>query len=101
MVDPADYAAILDEMRANNGALSVATNTRLARKAQELRYGENPHQQAALYGDFFRAVEQLHGKELSYNNLLDAFGTWDAASEFSEPAAAIFTTIARPTTSPR
>jgi phosphoribosylaminoimidazolecarboxamide formyltransferase / IMP cyclohydrolase len=41
------------------------------RKAQDLRYGENPHQQAALYGDFFCAVEQLHGKELSYNNIVD------------------------------
>jgi phosphoribosylaminoimidazolecarboxamide formyltransferase/IMP cyclohydrolase len=41
------------------------------RKAQDLRYGENPHQKAALYGDFFAAVEQLHGKELSYNNIVD------------------------------
>jgi phosphoribosylaminoimidazolecarboxamide formyltransferase/IMP cyclohydrolase len=41
------------------------------RKAQDLRYGENPHQRAALYGDFFGCVEQLHGKELSYNNLVD------------------------------
>lgn len=41
------------------------------RKAQDLRYGENPHQQAALYGDFFRTVEPLHGKELSYNNIVD------------------------------
>jgi phosphoribosylaminoimidazolecarboxamide formyltransferase/IMP cyclohydrolase len=41
------------------------------RKAQDLRYGENPHQKAALYGDFFATVEQLHGKELSYNNIVD------------------------------
>lgn len=41
------------------------------RKAQDLRYGENPHQKAALYGNFFAAVEQLHGKELSYNNIVD------------------------------
>src|SRR5690349_18303840 len=41
------------------------------RKAQDLRYGENPHQKAALYGDFFAAIEQLHGKELSYNNIVD------------------------------
>ncbi len=40
-------------------------------KVQDLRYGENPHQQAALYGNFFQAVEQLHGKELSYNNIVD------------------------------
>lgn len=41
------------------------------RKAQDLRYGENPHQRAALYGDFLTCVEQLHGKELSYNNIVD------------------------------
>jgi len=41
------------------------------RKAQDLRYGENPHQNAALYGDFFAGIEQLHGKELSYNNIVD------------------------------
>jgi phosphoribosylaminoimidazolecarboxamide formyltransferase/IMP cyclohydrolase len=40
-------------------------------KAQDLRYGENPHQRAALYGRFLEAVEQLHGKELSYNNIVD------------------------------
>jgi phosphoribosylaminoimidazolecarboxamide formyltransferase/IMP cyclohydrolase len=41
------------------------------RKAGSLRYGENPHQLAAIYGDFLETVEQLHGKELSYNNLVD------------------------------
>jgi phosphoribosylaminoimidazolecarboxamide formyltransferase / IMP cyclohydrolase len=41
------------------------------RRAQALRYGENPHQAAALYGHFPRHFEQLHGKELSYNNLID------------------------------
>ncbi|MDD5656515.1 MAG: bifunctional phosphoribosylaminoimidazolecarboxamide formyltransferase/IMP cyclohydrolase [Elusimicrobia bacterium] len=61
------------------------------RKVQDLRYGENPHQKAALYcGGAETSFEQLHGKELSYNNLLDAAGTWDAVSEFSEPAVVIF-----------
>jgi phosphoribosylaminoimidazolecarboxamide formyltransferase/IMP cyclohydrolase len=41
------------------------------RRAQSLRYGENPHQLAALYGAFPRHFQQLHGKELSYNNLID------------------------------
>jgi phosphoribosylaminoimidazolecarboxamide formyltransferase/IMP cyclohydrolase len=41
------------------------------RRAQALRYGENPHQAAALYGRFPRHFQQLHGKELSYNNLID------------------------------
>jgi phosphoribosylaminoimidazolecarboxamide formyltransferase/IMP cyclohydrolase len=40
-------------------------------KVQDLRYGENPHQRAALYGRFFESIEQLHGKELSYNNIVD------------------------------
>lgn len=40
-------------------------------RAATLRYGENPHQQAALYGSFLEAAEPLHGKELSYNNLID------------------------------
>jgi phosphoribosylaminoimidazolecarboxamide formyltransferase/IMP cyclohydrolase len=40
-------------------------------RVAQLRYGENPHQKAALYGGFMEAVEQLHGKELSYNNLID------------------------------
>ena len=39
--------------------------------AQPLRYGENPHQTAALYGKFHEFFKQLHGKELSYNNILD------------------------------
>ncbi|QSR84339.1 bifunctional phosphoribosylaminoimidazolecarboxamide formyltransferase/IMP cyclohydrolase [Methylacidimicrobium sp. B4] len=38
---------------------------------QALRYGENPHQRGTLYGEFWRHFQQLHGKELSYNNLLD------------------------------
>ena len=42
-----------------------------ADKTQDLRYGENPHQRAALYGRFGEFYEQLHGKELSYNNTLD------------------------------
>ncbi len=41
------------------------------RRAQSLRYGENPHQQAALYGDFLKIAEQLHGRELSFNNVVD------------------------------
>ncbi|MDE2292397.1 MAG: bifunctional phosphoribosylaminoimidazolecarboxamide formyltransferase/IMP cyclohydrolase [Elusimicrobia bacterium] len=61
-------------------------------KSQDLRYGENPHQRAALYRPTGSpsSFEQLHGKELSYNNLLDAFGTWDAVSEFETPAAVVF-----------
>jgi len=54
--------------------------------AQSLRYGENPHQKAALYGDFRNYFQQLHGKELSYNNILDLTAAAHLISEFvSEP----------------
>ncbi|UPT76037.1 MAG: bifunctional phosphoribosylaminoimidazolecarboxamide formyltransferase/IMP cyclohydrolase [Elusimicrobiota bacterium] len=60
-------------------------------KVQDLRYGENPHQKAALYAtDEGMSFSKLHGKELSYNNLLDASGTWDAVSDFEAPAAVVF-----------
>jgi phosphoribosylaminoimidazolecarboxamide formyltransferase/IMP cyclohydrolase len=109
VVDPADYDAVLAELRDDDCALSDATRRRLALAAFErtatydaaiqawlaaqlgddaegalpahldvglpraaaLRYGENPHQRAALYGRFLDAVEPLHGKELSFNNLVD------------------------------
>jgi phosphoribosylaminoimidazolecarboxamide formyltransferase/IMP cyclohydrolase len=58
-----------------------------------LRYGENPHQRAALYSDGSRTgvagAEPLQGKELSYNNLVDLDACWELVSEFSEPAVAI------------
>ena len=58
-----------------------------------LRYGENPHQRAALYsngsGTGIAGLRQLQGKELSYNNLVDLDACWELAQEFSEPAVAI------------
>jgi phosphoribosylaminoimidazolecarboxamide formyltransferase / IMP cyclohydrolase len=51
--------------------------------AQSLRYGENPHQRAALYGRFHEYFQQLHGKELSYNNILDLTAAAHLISEFS------------------
>jgi len=128
IVDPADYPAILAEMRASGGAVAPATNAGLARKAfrttahydgaiadylgargddgverfgetvhfgfakaQSLRYGENPHQGAALYGGFLKNVEQLHGKELSYNNIVDINAALALMLEFvdDEPTVAI------------
>jgi phosphoribosylaminoimidazolecarboxamide formyltransferase/IMP cyclohydrolase len=127
VVSPADYAAIVAEMRSTDGVLSSNTKWRLARKAfrttadydaaisarlaqvdsgadlpedlalrspkiMDLRYGENPHQAAALYGHRGRGIagaEQLQGKELSYNNLVDLDAAWQLAAEFSRPAAAI------------
>jgi phosphoribosylaminoimidazolecarboxamide formyltransferase / IMP cyclohydrolase len=54
-----------------------------------LRYGENPHQKGFFFGDFEKLFEQLHGKEISYNNLLDIDAAVRLINEFSEPAVAI------------
>src|SRR2546423_5035881 len=54
-----------------------------------LRYGENPHQTAALYGDFDQHFKQLHGNELSFNNILDISAAATLIAEFTEPTVAI------------
>src|SRR4051794_27397166 len=54
-----------------------------------LRYGENPHQTAAIYGDFDQHFKQLHGKELSFNNILDISAAANLIGEFAEPTVAI------------
>ncbi len=63
------------------------------KKISDLRYGENPHQQAALYQTFFGGgiadAEQLHGKEMSFNNYVDADAAWNLIGEFGETACAI------------
>ncbi|HPB70898.1 MAG TPA: bifunctional phosphoribosylaminoimidazolecarboxamide formyltransferase/IMP cyclohydrolase [Syntrophales bacterium] len=64
-------------------------------KAQDLRYGENPHQQAVFYREPATAVaavanaRQLQGKELSYNNIMDADAAWNMVADFERPAAII------------
>jgi phosphoribosylaminoimidazolecarboxamide formyltransferase/IMP cyclohydrolase len=62
-------------------------------KVADLRYGENPHQRAALYSDGSGTgvanAQQLQGKELSYNNIVDLQAGWEMVWEFSEPACAI------------
>ncbi len=130
----ADYPALIEELKANGGALSHATRWRLAKQAfattaaydtaiantldriakapapeaaaapdaaplpttlrinipqaQALRYGENPHQRAALYADGtglgIANATQLQGKELSYNNLVDLDACWELAQELNE-----------------
>jgi len=59
----------------------------------DLRYGENPHQKAAMYADASGAgvanAHQVQGKELSYNNIVDLQAAWDLAREFDEPVCAI------------
>ena len=65
------------------------------KKLQNLRYGENPHQSAAFYRDFFvekgyvATAKQLQGKELSYNNILDIDAAFELVKEFEKPAAAV------------
>jgi phosphoribosylaminoimidazolecarboxamide formyltransferase/IMP cyclohydrolase len=66
-----------------------ATLTLTYREASGLRYGENPHQKAALYGAFFEHFEQLQGKELSYNNILDITAATYLIGEFERPTVAI------------
>ena len=63
-------------------------------KLYDLRYGENPHQQAALYAmapgpTRLAGARQLHGRELSFNNLVDASAAWAAVSDFEESAVAV------------
>lgn len=121
IVDPADYVAVLEEMRDRDGETTLKLRERLAIKAflttaeydraiacflnekqktetsfsislplvTRLRYGENPHQKAALYGNFPEHFEKLHGKELSFNNILDISAAADLIDEFSEPTVAI------------
>jgi phosphoribosylaminoimidazolecarboxamide formyltransferase / IMP cyclohydrolase len=128
ITDPADYAAVMADMKARDGKVSPELRRKLAAVAfartaaydthiaawfeaqaknpfparlsvtgqlkQTLRYGENPHQQAALYldGDTRPGIaraEQIQGKELSYNNLNDTDAAFELVAEFDEPAVAI------------
>lgn len=121
VVDPADYADVLENIQANDGATTLKLRERLGIKVfvttakydgaianyldkeqqttcslnlsmpivARLRYGENPHQTAALYGHFDDHFEKLHGKELSYNNILDITAASELIAEFSEPTVAI------------
>jgi phosphoribosylaminoimidazolecarboxamide formyltransferase/IMP cyclohydrolase len=84
-------AAISEEFKKGLGQKFPETKVLVLNKLQSLRYGENPAQAAALYTQGQQlSFEQLHGKELSYNNILDAFGSWDNVNEFKEPACVIY-----------
>lgn len=127
VVDPGDYARVLEALEAGGGAVPVELRKELAVKAfrhtaeydaaiarwlggtgeafpahhtlglrreMELRYGENPHQGGAVYSvesgpGIFGGFAQLQGKELSWNNLLDADAARKMAGLFSEPAVVI------------
>jgi phosphoribosylaminoimidazolecarboxamide formyltransferase/IMP cyclohydrolase len=79
-------------LRGNDGDLGQELTLGYS-KLYDLRYGENPHQQAAFYGESsasgIAGAKQLHGKELSFNNILDADAAWRAVADFQEPAAAV------------
>jgi phosphoribosylaminoimidazolecarboxamide formyltransferase / IMP cyclohydrolase len=75
-------------------ATGFPANLRMSfQKVTDLRYGENPHQKAAMYSDGsvtgVANGKQLQGKELSYNNIVDLQAAWDLAQEFEEPVVAI------------
>jgi phosphoribosylaminoimidazolecarboxamide formyltransferase/IMP cyclohydrolase len=130
VVEPGQYAALLEELHANKGGLSLAMRERLAAaafartaaydqaiaayfakrlggedwphtltlaftKKQGLRYGENPHQQAAFYTEpavahaCVATAQVLHGKELSYNNILDLDSALNLVRELAGPAAVV------------
>ena len=132
VVNASDYAAILDELKANNGSTTYKTRFDLAIKAyehtaaydgaianyfgrlvdggseafprtfntqfikaQEMRYGENPHQKAAFYVEknpqevSIATARQLQGKELSYNNVADTDAALETVKSFAEPACVI------------
>ncbi|MBB5015451.1 bifunctional phosphoribosylaminoimidazolecarboxamide formyltransferase/IMP cyclohydrolase [Rehaibacterium terrae] len=133
LTDPAQYSAALEELAANDGALtrktrfalSVAAFNRVAQydaaignylssidldgpraqfptqqhgnfvKVMDLRYGENPHQQAAFYRDLWpvpgtlATFRQRQGKALSFNNLADSDAAWECVRQFERPACVI------------
>ncbi len=81
-------AAIQAYLGASGGEMPAALHLDLP-LAQTLRYGENPHQKAALYGSFHDGFEQLQGKELSYNNIIDITAAARLIEEYEKPTVAI------------
>jgi phosphoribosylaminoimidazolecarboxamide formyltransferase / IMP cyclohydrolase len=88
-----DYLSALQE-DGSRSPFPAQANGRFV-KLQDLRYGENPHQQAAFYRDLHPApgslavAQQLQGKELSYNNIADADAAWECVKSFDTPACVI------------
>src|ERR1700756_3394952 len=77
-------ASYLNREQATSGSYAVSLPLEM-----RLRYGENPHQSASLYGRFGDFFQKLHGKELSFNNILDINAAANLIREFSEPTVAI------------
>jgi len=88
----AHYDSIIAEYLQRSGGEQnhfPETFTVSLKKIADLRYGENPHQAAALYGKFEHCFRKLHGKELSYNNIIDITAAANLLAEFAEPTAVI------------
>ena len=88
-ISPSEETAAGDE-----DSLPETLDVRVS-KTQQLRYGENPHQNAALYASGaggIASARKLHGKELSFNNLVDLDAAWQLIQEFEQPAAAVIKT---------
>src|ERR1041385_772781 len=88
----AAISARLEQVNATPAAALPAELSIRAPRLMDLRYGENPHQSAALYGRAGAGIAgaaQLQGKELSYNNLVDLDAAWQLACEFTSPVVAI------------
>ncbi len=77
-------ATYLDASQKTGDSLAISLPLEMG-----LRYGENPHQEASLYGNFSECFEKLHGKELSFNNIIDITAAADLIDEFAEPTVAI------------
>jgi len=93
--DGAIHGFLSNRFKADNAFSSFPRDIALGfTKVQDLRYGENPHQQAALYSDTKKAsglpaLKQLHGKELSFNNILDLHAAVEIVRDLDHPAAVI------------
>lgn len=86
----AHYDACISRYFAGHLGQSFLSETAVPlRVDQHLRYGENPHQSAMLYGSFTKIFRQLHGKELSYNNILDIDAAAKLCLEFDQPTVVI------------
>ncbi len=87
----ADYdAAISQYLSAPTESSALPDELSISlKKHMDLRYGENPHQTAAVYGGFDDVLKKLHGKELSFNNIIDANAAVQLVSEFDQPAVVI------------
>ena len=114
--DKADYGGLVELLKAQQGATTLEQRRTYAAKAfevamnydiainnyfngtilqtldhkQQMRYGENPHQQGSFYGNLDEVFDQLNGKALSYNNLVDVDGAVQLALEFKEEKEPVF-----------